>query len=137
MTSPFRSTFLLIALTVAWPLRAEPPLREVGRQDFNQLWILAPERMDAMAPPLVRETSHLIRKYGEIHVEHEFIVDAEGRPSGYRFIGIEPPGVDPLPFQAMAMFLRYRPVAGVAATPVRFRDRDLFHWPRPAGPGEE
>jgi len=137
MRIPVALSFLLAAMAAALPLRAEPPLREVGRQDFNQLWTIAPERMSATAPPLVQQTSHLIRTHGEIHVEHEFIVDAEGRPSGYRFIGIEPPGVDPLPFQAMAMFLRYRPVAGVAATPVRFRDRDLFHWPRPAGPGEE
>ena len=45
--------------------------------------------------------------------------------------------IDPRPFEALVMVFRYRPVDGVAPTPVRYRGREHFHWPRPARPGED
>lgn len=116
--------------------RAEPDLPHVDREEFRRLWVPAAERMPP-ATPLAMEASLLIREHDQIWVDHEFVVDAEGKPSGYRFHGIEPSEVDPRPFEALVMAFRYRPVDGVAPTPVHFRGRDHFHWPRPARPGRD
>lgn len=109
---------------------------EVDREEFRRLWILAAERMPPPTP-LTMEASLLIRKHDQIWIDHEYVIDAEGHPSDYRFHSIEPPEVDPRPFEALVMVFRYRPVDGVAPTPVRYRGREHFHWPRPARPGED
>lgn len=115
---------------------ASEPLRQVDREEFRRLWILAAERMPPPTP-LTMEASLLIRKHDQIWIDHEYVIDADGIPSDYRFHSIEPPEVDPRPFEALVMVFRYRPVDGVAPTPVRYRGREHFHWPRPARPGED
>ncbi|SDD58878.1 hypothetical protein [Aquimonas voraii] len=130
------SLTLILALLVAPPLSAAE-LPTVDRTEFDRLWRVATERMAPTAPPLAIETAQLIRKHGEIVIEHEFVIDGEGTPSGYKLLSIEPPDVDPRPFMAMAMFWRYRPVEGVPPTPVLFRDTERFRMPKPAAEGEE
>lgn len=116
--------------------RDDEDVPEVDREEFRRLWIIAAERMPPPTP-LTMEASLLIRKHDQIWIDHEYVVDAEGNPSDYRFHSIEPPEVDPRPFEALVMVFRYRPVDGVAPTPVRYRGREHFHWPRPARPGED
>ncbi|MFY8135275.1 MAG: hypothetical protein ACOVKS_09755 [Aquimonas sp.] len=115
---------------------ARDQIREVAEHEFRQLWIAASERMPPPTP-LAMEAGQLIRKHGQIWIDHEFVVDAEGHPSAYKLHSIEPPEVDPRPFEAFVMLVRYRPVEGAAPTPVRLRKREHFHWPKPAAPGEE
>jgi hypothetical protein len=133
-----RRLALVVALvTLGFPsARAERSPPQVDREEFRRLWILAAERMPPPTP-LVMEASLLIRKHDQIWIDHEYVIDAEGNPSDYRFHSIEPPEVDPRPFEALVMVFRYRPVEGVEPTPVRFRGREHFHWPRPARPGED
>jgi len=76
------------------------------------------------------EVTALVRKHGQIWVDREIAVDAEGNPSGYKLHSIEPVGLDPRPFMAYDLFLRYRPMDGVAATPVLLRSRESSHMPR-------
>ena len=110
---------------------------EVDREEFRRLWQIAPERMGSTASPLVMQASYLIRQHGEIWVDHEFTVGTDGVPSDYVFFGIEPPGVDPSPFRAQAMFFRYKPVEGQPPKGVRVRQRQHYYMPRPALPGED
>lgn len=127
---------VLLALLVESHLHAaELPI--VDRAEFDRLWRVAPERMAPTAPPLVIESGALIRKHGEIVIEHEFVVDEEGTPSRYKLHSIKPPDVDPRPFMALKLFWRYRPVDGVPATPVLFRGETRFHMPSPATKGDE
>lgn len=110
---------------------ARDQVKEVGQEEFRQLWISSADRMPPPTP-LAMEAGQLIRKHGQIWIDHEFIVDAEGNPSAYKLHSIEPAEVDPRPFEAFIMLVRYRPVEGAAPTPVRFRGREHFHWPKPA-----
>lgn len=127
---------LVLASLGVSPAIGANTLPVVDRKEFRRLWILAAERMPPPTP-LTMEASLLIRKHDQIWIDHEYVVDAEGKPSDYRFHSIEPPEVDPRPFEALVIVFRYRPVDGVAPTPVRFRGREHFHWPRPARPGED
>lgn len=115
---------------------ASEPLRQVDEEEFRRLWISAAERMPPPTP-FALEASQLIRKHGEIWIDHEFVVDAQGNPAAYKVHSIEPAEVDPRPFEAFVMLFRYRPVEGVPPTPVLFRGREHFHWPRPGRPGED
>ena len=128
--------FLLLAFASLDSVFASDQLKTVNREEFRLLWVHAAERMPPPTP-LTTEASLLIQKHDQVWVDHEYVVDAQGDPSDYKFYGIEPPEVDPRPFQALVMTFRYRPVDGVAPTPVRYRGREHFYWPRPAQPGEE
>lgn len=133
------SRFLLFVLLVCAPVGtgfASDQIKTVDREEFRRLWIHAAERMPPPTP-LTMEASLLIRKYDQVWVDHEYVVDANGDPSDYKFYGIEPAEVDPRPFQALVMTFRYRPADGAEATPVRYRGREHFYWPRPAAPGED
>lgn len=132
-----RLSLTLILALLVWPPSRAAELPTVDRSEFDRLWRVASERMAPTAPPLAIETAQLIRKHGEIVIEHEFVVDREGTPSAYKLHSIEPADVDPRPFMAMAMFWRYRPVDGVTATPVLFRDKERFRMPSPAAVGDE
>ena len=127
---------IVIGLVLASAGMAESP-RIVDQDEFKRLWRVASERMPATIPPLAREVGPLIRKHGQIWVDREFVVDAEGNPSGYKLHGIEPADLDPRPFMALEMFLRYRPMDGVPATPVHVRGRGSFHMPRAPMEGED
>ncbi len=120
---------MLIGLAISSAGSAED-LKIVDQGQFDRLWQVASERMSPVMPPLAMETTPLISEHGKIWVDREFAVDAKGKPSDYKLHSIEPAGVDPRPFIAMEMFLRYRPIDGVAATPVRVRGRQIFHTPR-------
>lgn len=100
----------------------------VNGDGLARYWEIAPERMGATMPPLAAEVPReRIKHGGEILFAYEVTINAQGDPEDFRFVSIEPPEADPRPFQALVMFLRYRPAQGVEPTRVRVVAKTR-HW---------
>jgi hypothetical protein len=119
---------LLLWLWVFSPLVSADVEIVVDDEGLARYWELAPERMGTTMPPLATEVPReRVKHGGEIWFAYEVTINAQGDPEDFRFVSIEPPEADPRPFQALVMFLRYRPAEGVKPTRVRVVTRTR-HW---------
>lgn len=118
----------LFSLLLLSPLVSAEVDIVVDDEGLDRYWDIAPERMGATMPPLATEVPRESDKHGgEVWFAYELTINAQGDPEDFRFVSIEPPEADPRPFQALVMFLRYRPAEGVKPTRVRVVTKTR-HW---------
>lgn len=121
---------LLMLLTHVSVAGSKAPIN-VTHQELDRYWVVAQDLMPPAMPPLVQSSFALVQKHGRIVLDYEVTINEKGVPVDFKFKSITPANLDPKPFIASVMWIRYRPAAQNSAhQAVRLRGPLPFFTPK-------
>lgn len=103
----------------------------VTEKELKRHWVVAEDLMPRTLPPMVRSAFGLVDKYGRITLDYEVTINEKGVPVDFKFKSITPSDIDPKPFIASVMWMRYKPAANnPTRQPVRLHGPLPFFTPK-------